>query len=960
MKTKLFSAIIMVAVVLICLIALPTEANAAEIGEGGIFDQSLSWTLNDEGTLTISGSGAMRNYDYDAQSPWYACREQIKHVVIEDGITRIGVNAFYGCSNLTRVTIPEGVATIADRAFYGCSKLTDIAIPNSVNRICANAFRNCTGLTSMTIPDGVSFLDVGTFYGCSGLTGVNLPDGITGIRGFAFYGCSSLTGITIPEGVTSIDECAFRGCASLTDIKLPESVTAIGKYAFEGCKALANVTYCGTEEQWDEISIQSNNEPLANAMRSYHSYTNGECTFCGHRLVYTVTFKDWNGTVLSSQACYWGDAVTAPAAPTKAADKTYTYAFAGWNAEVVPCAGNATYTATYSKSYINYTVEFRDWNGNFISVKIYHWGDAVTAPADPVRAANETYTYAFAGWDKEVVACAGDATYTATYSENYINYTITFRNWNGDVISLKTYHWGDAVTAPADPTRAADETYTYVFTGWDREVAVCAGDAIYTATYLKQCRDAFLYTIENGQVTITDYVGSDDILLIPGFIEGLPVVGIGSSAFSESVSLTKVTIPQSVVSIDENAFNGCTSIVKVVIPDSVAAIGHSAFQGTPWYTAKIAQSGEWLIVGDGVLLKYSGTGATEVTVPASVKYISDAFRGNTELIKITVNAACKTIGQYAFADCAKLQIIGLPMKLDYIASNSVAGCTALHNIKNIDYDPAAPETITPIETVPPVQPKPEGVTPASIKVMSWNVWHENVWEGQCTNWERLAKVVDVVEYFNPDVLMTQETTDWWVIYLMQNLPSQYTWAYTHSNGHDTKMPELDKNNKNPDETHSAIFYNQEKLELLDNGLFWLSETPNVMSKYYESWCFRIISWAKFRDKATGREFICIDVHLDDETDEPYKILMDFVTKNIETPTIMAGDFNRRSDEDIMKKLNTYTPLKDASNGTEGKSNIDWVYVSRNTVEVLSYKHGVVDGIEKPSDHKPRVVELLIY
>ena len=110
---------------------------------------------------------------------------------------------------------------------------------------------------------------------------------------------------------------------------------------------------------------------------------------------------------------------------------------------------------------------------------------------------------------------------------------------------------------------------------------------------------------------------------------------------------------------------------------------------------------------------------------------------------------------------------------------------------------------------------------------------------------------------------------------------------------------------------------------------------NVMSKYYESYCFRIVSWAKFRDKATGREFICIDVHLDGETDEPYKILMDFVTRNIETPTILAGDFNRKTGTPIMNSLNAYTPLKDASQGTESTSNIDWVYVSREAVEVLA-------------------------
>ena len=463
---------------------------------------------------------------------------------------------------------------------------------------------------------------------------------------------------------------------------------------------------------------------------------------------------------------------------------------------------------------------------------------------------------------------------------------------------------------------------------------------------------------------LMSWSGTGESVTVPATVGNGVVTSVADACFKNRTGLKTVVISQGVTKLGNEVFSGCTSLKNVTIPSSVVSIGHSAFRGTPWFSAKVSEY-QWLIVGDGVLLKYSGSGATEVTVPASVKYISDAFRGNQKLVKITVKSTCRVIGQYAFADCPVLHTIGLPMRLDYIASNSVAGCPVLQVIKNIDDDPETPQTITPTSPPAYAQPKPEGVTPASVKVMSWNVWHENVWEGQCTNWDRLARVVKVIEHYSPDVLMTQETTDWWCIYLMQNLPSQYTWAYTHSNGHDAAMPELNKNNKHADETHSAIFYNQEKLELLDNGLFWLSETPNVMSKYEKSWCFRIISWAKFRDIATGREFICTNVHLDGETDEPFNILMDFVNKNIGTPTILAGDFNRKTGSDIMNSLNAYVHLKDASQAApqklnESKNNLDWVFVSTNTVDVLSYKHGLVDGIENPSDHKPRVAELLIY
>lgn len=254
------------------------------------------------------------------------------------------------------------------------------------------------------------------------------------------------------------------------------------------------------------------------------------------------------------------------------------------------------------------------------------------------------------------------------------------------------------------------------------------------------------------------------------------------------------------------------------------------------------------------------------------------------------------------------------------------------------------------------------VTPAEVTVMSWNIWHENVFTGQNTNWDRLSKVVQIVDRYLPDVFMTQETTDWWIIYLMQNLPDQYTWAYTQSNGHSMVIPDLPGNNTHPDETSLAIFYNKEKLELLDNGMFWLSATPDIMSKYDEATCFRITTWAKFRDIASGREFICVNTHLSQASENQFKVLMRFVDENIDTPMILAGDFNKNRKSDLIKELNAYTPLKEASQAsqnkwTESDSNIDWMFVSADSVDVLNFK--AVMDIMNISDHYARFAKLNI-
>ena len=199
---------------------------------------------------------------------------------------------------------------------------------------------------------------------------------------------------------------------------------------------------------------------------------------------FVVSFRDYDGTLISAVTYSVGDAVTAPDAPVRAADNTYTYAFAGWDKPVTACDGDATYTATYTAAYVEYTVTFRDHDGSVISEGVYHYGDAVTAPNAPARDANEVYRYEFAGWDKTVVSCDGDAVYTATYNEVYVLYVVLFLDEYGEVIQNMTRRWGQSVTAPEGPPKVADGEYTYTFAGWDKPVDTeCRGNATYTAVY---------------------------------------------------------------------------------------------------------------------------------------------------------------------------------------------------------------------------------------------------------------------------------------------------------------------------------------------------------------------------------------------------------------------------------------------------------------------------------------------
>ncbi|MGN0006248.1 MAG: leucine-rich repeat domain-containing protein [Candidatus Gastranaerophilaceae bacterium] len=237
---KLISIILALAMVL-TLIPFGSMTLFAEDETTGTCGSSVTWTLNSEGTLTISGTGAMYNYYSDNRSPFYN-NSNIRTVIIENGVTSIGGRAFESCSSLTSVTIPDSVTSIGKNAFFSCSGLTNISIPNSVTSIDNYAFYNCSALASVTIPDGVTKIGTYVFYYCTSLTSVTISNSVTSIGASAFSYCKGLTNITIPNSVTSIGASAFSFCIGLTNITIPDSVTDIGDSAFNNCINLKSVT----------------------------------------------------------------------------------------------------------------------------------------------------------------------------------------------------------------------------------------------------------------------------------------------------------------------------------------------------------------------------------------------------------------------------------------------------------------------------------------------------------------------------------------------------------------------------------------------------------------------------------------------------------------------------------------------------------------------------------------------
>ena len=251
--------------------------SATNIVQSGSCGTNVTYTLDSKGTLTISGTGAMKNYSIFS-SPWYSSRASIKKVVISDGVTSIGDKAFYECSSLQSVTIPDSITSIGENTFSYCSslqsvyiedltkwfaidfknnasnplyctadlylngeKVVDVTVPAGTTEI-GTQLRGCTSLLKVTIPDSVTSIGNTAFYSCSSLQRVTIPDSVTNIGSSAFSNCSSLQSVTIPDSVTSIGDWAFSDCSSLQSVTIGDSVTNIGKYAFSYCSRLRSVT----------------------------------------------------------------------------------------------------------------------------------------------------------------------------------------------------------------------------------------------------------------------------------------------------------------------------------------------------------------------------------------------------------------------------------------------------------------------------------------------------------------------------------------------------------------------------------------------------------------------------------------------------------------------------------------------------------------------------------------------
>lgn len=372
---------------------------------GGSCGGELSWDLGEDGCLTISGIGAMTDFDYENPAPWLEYSESITRVVIGDGVTSVGACAFQECMNLQTVQLGSNVATIGEYAFHMCTSLESINLPEGLVSIGLEAFGWCDMLQSLSFPESLQSLgyaaihhcsmlesiyiprtltDIGrdNFAYCGGLTSIRvssenpyyssddsgvlfdknktelilapdgiagsytIPSGVTAIGDYAFEGCFNLESVTIPEGVSVIGASAFYECMSLQSVTMAASVTEIGQSAFGNCGMLMDVYYGGSESRWAQISIGEENESLSK-IATIH-FTQEEVELTGITVTPPNKTQYYVGYVLDLT----GMVVTAQYSDGHTEVITEGYAVTGYDAYYVK-------THTITVSYKGYTDTFQ-------------------------------------------------------------------------------------------------------------------------------------------------------------------------------------------------------------------------------------------------------------------------------------------------------------------------------------------------------------------------------------------------------------------------------------------------------------------------------------------------------------------------------------------------------------------------------------------------------------------------
>ena len=685
------------------------------LANGQFIIDDIAWWCN------LDIRGVFSNPLYYAKKFYSAPDVEVTNLVIPEGVTSIGGNAFYRCEGITSVTLPSTLTAIGSNAF-AYTNIESVAIPASVTEIEEGTFKHCANLTSVTIPEGVTTIG-GSAFANSGLTSLTLPSTITSMSQ-SFYGCADLATLTLTPGITTLGQ-SFYNCPKLTTVNIPGSVKEIGSSDFSSCTGLTTVTL---NEGTEEVNFSGCTDLTTINFPSSIK----EIYFKNCPSLETVTLQEGVTRIGSFEGCSGLKQINIPSTVT------YIGGFKACNnLEKVIIADIPSWCAArhYDARYYGPTV----MAGKLYlgTVDDYEEITNLVIPEGVTKITGE----AFIGLSN-ITSVTLPSTLTNWEYKVFDGCTGVTDVWClSDPIALT---WSES----ENNFKAEKETMMHVLEAdlWSSKFpdanATFVADLMqvpYTATAKVNAFAADKFTGATAML-----LNSFDAEAGKGYaIFGGNLTGVAANAFAGSTSLTSITLPDGIATIGSNAFNGCTALATITLPKTVTTFSANAFAGLAnttdvWCVAEpealtwdgtgfkdgkattmhVMVADDWTtkfpdanvsFLGDMTRFRYTATGkdtksfyeldnfvgATEMVqhdyntetgegsvifkgIVTELKYRT--FYRNYQLTSMVIPTTVTEMKDYIFNGCSNLTTVSLPNTITSMGGSNFSQCTSLTTV----------------------------------------------------------------------------------------------------------------------------------------------------------------------------------------------------------------------------------------------------------------------------------------
>lgn len=638
---------------LLVMILLPMLASADKSGTCG---NNLKWVYN-EGTktLTISGSGLMTYYDNSTYySPWYSFRQSIEHLIIEEGVTVIGYNAFNGCSALTSVSLPNSLLSIGKSAFRACSNLASIIIPNNVTDIEDMAFDGCMAFTSLTIPANVVRIGSSAFKDCIGITSLNVScDNLKSIGSKIFENCPCLKDVVF-EGENTYMSIIDYGLPSIQNIVIKKNVKSVIGRLSNGSGIISIVV--------EEGNPAYNSQEGCNAIIENNSKTLVQG--CQTSIIPQGVVSIGNGAFFGCTGLTFLDI---PTGVTSIGDGAFN-GCGNLMSIIIPNSVKSIGSSAFSDCASLTSVTIPE-GVNIINRYLFSGCTGLNSVSLPNSIKSIGYN-AFVDC-KNLVLNSLPNNLTAIDQE-------AFRR----CVSLTS------ITIPNNVISIGQEA----FVGCTNLSAINIGSGVSSIG-----RNAFGYTdlssiLVNPENKTFDSRNSSNAIiqtsencLIIGCKNTIipdGIVSIGDNAFNGCSGLLTLVIPNGVTAIGNGAFSGCGELSSIIVPNSVNNLGNYTFSGCKQLSSvELSEEITTIPVGcfsDCLSLEH-------ISLPSALLSIeNEAFANCSSLLSVNIPSSVTSIGTgmgYTFINCSSLKTIIVPDGVTNIPRCAFFGCGNLESVE---------------------------------------------------------------------------------------------------------------------------------------------------------------------------------------------------------------------------------------------------------------------------------------